>query len=342
MKPPVEEPRTDIRSGLLRVVVAFVLVATLWVGGDHDHAVHAKVVATYWALTTVALMLAWLRRSPSWLSPTFIAIDAGLVLTLFHEHLLGHAPRAHDLTPTNIAVAFMLLTHSAMSLQPKVVLLFSAIFLAGWLGIAAITSPIRSNTFSLWERLAELRHDGLLAVVFVVMTIMLLMLIYDHNRSLDRTVAAERQRSNMQRFFAPEMATEIAKNGLSLGLAERDASVMFIDLRSFTRFAEHASVSELTTVLSEFRSIVSERVFAHGGTIDKFIGDAVLAVFGVPERSAGGKGDALACALDVSVDLQAWAERSLQAGKPSLAAGIGLHHGPVLFGVIRVKTQSAS
>jgi adenylate cyclase len=130
------------------------------------------------------------------------------------------------------------------------------------------------------------------------------------------------------------MATEIARNGLSLGLAEREASVMFVDLRSFTRFAEAASVSDLTAVLGEFRSIVSERVFAHGGTIDKFIGDAVLAVFGVPGPSAGGRDDALACAMAISIDLEVWAERSLQAGRPSLAAGIGLHDGPVLFGVI--------
>ncbi len=328
------EPRTDIRSGLLRVVVALVLIATFWVGGEHDHAVHFKVVATYCVLTTIALVLAWLHRSPPWLSPTSIAIDAALVVTLFHEHLLGDAPREHDLTPTNIAVAFLLLLHAAMSLKPKAVLLFSAIFLAGWLSFAAISLPVRDGALSLSEHLASFRLDGMLAFVFLVTTIMLLMLMRDHNRSLARAVAAERQRSNMQRFFAPEVAAEIAQSGLALGLAEREASVMFVDLRSFTRFAEGATASELTSVLGEFRSIVSERVFARGGTIDKFIGDAVLAVFGVPGASPSDKANALACAMAVSLDLSAWAVRSRQAGRPALAAGIGLHQGRVLFGVI--------
>lgn len=328
------EPRTDIRSGLLRVVVAVVLIATFWVGGEHDHAVHSKVVATYCLLTTTALMLAWLGRSPSWLSPAFIAIDAALVVTLFHEHLLGNAPREHDLTPTNIAVAFLLLLHAAMSLKPKAVLLFSAIFLTGWLSFAAISLPIRDGALSLSERLASARLDGLLAFVFLITTIMLLMLMRDHSRSLARAVAAERQRSNMQRFFAPEVADEIAQGGLALGLTERAASVMFVDLRSFTRFAESATASELTSVLCEFRSIVSDRVFTHGGTIDKFIGDAVLAVFGVPGASSSDKANALACAMAVSLELGAWAEGSRKAGRPALAAGIGLHEGRVLFGVI--------
>jgi adenylate cyclase len=172
----------------------------------------------------------------------------------------------------------------------------------------------------------------MLAFTFAVATSMLLIVMREHNRSLARAVQAERQRGNMQRFFSPETAAKIAQSGLALGLAEREASVMFIDLRSFTRFAESANATELAAVLGEFRAIVSKRVFSHSGTIDKFIGDAVLAVFGVPEPAS--RVQALACALSVSDDLRAWAEDCARTGRPVLHAGIGLHHGGVLFGVI--------
>lgn len=330
----VAEPQTDLRSGILRVVVALVLISTFWVVESQDHAVHSKVVATYCVVSIVSLILAWLRRNPLWLSPVFITIDAVLVVTLFHEHLLGHTPREHDLNATNIAVAFLLLLHAAMSLNPKAVLHFAVVFLAGWLSFTVISLPLRGDDLSVAAHFVRFRLDGMLAFVFVVSTIMLLMLMRDHEHSLGRAIAAERQRANMQRFFAPEVAAEIAKSGLSFGLTERAASVMFVDLRSFTRFAESATASDLASVLGEFRAVVSERVFAHGGTIDKFIGDAVLAVFGVPNETPNDKGNALACALDVALNLSAWAERSLRAGRPALAAGIGLHEGRVLFGVI--------
>jgi adenylate cyclase len=323
-----------LRSSLLRIAASVMLGATLWVDEHQNLIVHAIVVATYCSFATFLLILTLLKRAPLWLYEPLVIIDATLVVILFHEYIIGGTPREQDLTAANISVAFILLLHAALSLQPRIVLVFSGTLLGGWLGFAVTALVVDGGNFSAMSVILRLRLDAILAVVFMLAIFMVLMLIKDHNSSLARAVAAERQRSNLQRFFAPDVAVEIAQKGLSLGLGERQASIMFVDLRTFTRFAESATSTELASILSEFRAIVSDCVFAHGGTIDKFIGDAVLAVFGVPIASPNDKANALACSQILAHELSQWEGRCLAAGKPALKAGIGLHHGTVLFGVI--------
>jgi adenylate cyclase len=324
----------ELRSGLLRIAVAVMLTSTLWLDEHQDPTVHAKVVVAYALITCLALTLTWFNRASPWLAAPLVAVDASLVVALFHEHMFAGTPREHDLTATNISVAFILLLHAGLSFQSRMVLIFASIFLGGWLGFAMMAVLAEGGGLLTPNALSRLRLDGVLAAVFVLAAAMVLMVIKDHNRSLSRAVSAELQQSNLQRFFTPAVAAEIAQKGLSLGMTEREASVMFVDLRSFTRFSEGATGAELAAILGEFREIVSERVFAFGGTIDKFIGDAVLAVFGALQTSPDDKSNALACARAIAICLQQWEKQNITSGKPALRAGIGLHHGVILFGVI--------
>lgn len=87
-------------------------------------------------------------------------------------------------------------------------------------------------------------------------------------------------------------------------------------------------------VLGEYRHIVAGTVFAYGGTVDKFIGDGVMALFGQPKPKADDAQRALACALSLTAALDEWRNDNIGRGGPCLDAGIGLHYGTVLGGVI--------
>lgn len=108
---------------------------------------------------------------------------------------------------------------------------------------------------------------------------------------------------------------------------------MFVDLRDFTSYAEHASPAHLAHVLTEYRQLVAGTVFAFGGTVDKFIGDGVMAVFGQPAARDDDAERALCCALELCDRLQAW-QPFHTVDHATFQAGIGVHYGMVIGGVL--------
>ncbi|WP_244426432.1 adenylate/guanylate cyclase domain-containing protein [Rhizobium sp. PDO1-076] len=109
---------------------------------------------------------------------------------------------------------------------------------------------------------------------------------------------------------------------------------MFVDIRGFTTYAESASAHQLARVLAEYRNVVAGTVFTHGGTVDKFIGDGVMAVFGQPRPKSDDVERALKCAIALTTALETWRCMNVSWGGPNLKTGIGLHYGTILGGVL--------
>ena len=329
--------RRDRRAGWLRLGIALTVLVNLGVGESHaDMRVHLQVIIAYALVTAAAIAFALLRRGPPWLSTAFIVGDALLVLTMFHEHLFATGPHLdHSLTATTIALAFLLLSHVALWLTARLVILFATLVLVGWLGLVAVLSLRHTPAAASGDStLALLAPDLALALAFALAALVLYLLTADHTRLMRAAVANERRRANLSRFFAPAVAAELQFRGDTLGLRRHPAAVMFVDLRSFTRFAETATPEALAATLSEFRLIVSETVFALGGTIEKFMGDGVLALFGVPDPAEDDARRALVCAQEIARKLEEWRTDRAGRGEAPLNAVIGLHFGPVISGVL--------
>jgi len=141
-------------------------------------------------------------------------------------------------------------------------------------------------------------------------------------------------RRNLERFFSPEVAAQIAAAGGPLGAGgeRRTVTVLFNDLRGFTRLAESLAPERVAAILTEYFTAMAEVVFARGGTLDKFVGDGLLAVWGAPLEVPDDAGRAVAAAREMRDALarlnQAWAAR----GQPVLEAGMGLARGVVFAG----------
>lgn len=112
------------------------------------------------------------------------------------------------------------------------------------------------------------------------------------------------------------------------------AVVMFIDLRGFTQMCETLSPDQLVDTLNEFLAIVSANIQRNGGMIDKFIGDAILALWGVPKISPYDCQNALAATQDIRSSIQKMNEKRHAQKLEPIRFGIGLHSGPVVFGAI--------
>ncbi len=146
-------------------------------------------------------------------------------------------------------------------------------------------------------------------------------------------LVARRGREVLGRMVAPEVLAQ-ALSGEALAPRRRIAAVLFSDLRDFTRIAEAADPAVLLAELNGYLRVMVRVIEAHGGHVDKFIGDAIMAVFmddAEPNRAAA---QALACGQAMSAALQAHNSDRVADGLPPLRHGVGVHVGPVISGPV--------
>jgi adenylate cyclase len=107
---------------------------------------------------------------------------------------------------------------------------------------------------------------------------------------------------------------------------------LFADIVGFTSMAELMMPEAVVRLLREYHERMTAPIFACGGTIDKYIGDEIFAVFGVPEATVEDAANALKCANMMLMALECWNEERETRGEPRLAIGIGLNYGPAVLG----------
>ncbi len=152
--------------------------------------------------------------------------------------------------------------------------------------------------------------------------------------------------SLFEKYMAKETAEliwqrkdEIFKNG-EMQPQEMVATVLFMDIRGFTSISEQLSPSELMSWLNQYLNAMSECIMNHGGVIDKYIGDAIMAIFGIPfphTKPEEIKQDALNCiaaCLDMSERLKQLNQQFQREGKPTIEFGVGIHTGSIIAGTV--------
>ena len=155
-----------------------------------------------------------------------------------------------------------------------------------------------------------------------------------HLRELDRQrAAAERARANLARYFSPNLVEMLAGRDEPLGLLRRqNVGVLFVDIVGFTQMAETMTPEAVAALLREFHERMTAEIFACGGTVDKYIGDEVLAVFGLPEAGPHDAADALRCAIRMDAAIVTWNDERARNGEPALGIGIGVNYGQAVVG----------
>jgi adenylate cyclase len=153
---------------------------------------------------------------------------------------------------------------------------------------------------------------------------------------------AERARGNLARYFSPKVVDVLAERDEPLGRVRRQpVGVLFADLVGFTSLAEEMTPEDVMAMLRAFHGRMEEEVFRHGGCLEKFIGDALLATFGVPDVGTRDATDTLACARGMLVALCAWNTERATSGLPPMRMGLGLHYGQVVAGDIGSRRSMA-
>jgi len=151
-----------------------------------------------------------------------------------------------------------------------------------------------------------------------------------------KLVEESAQRHALERFLAPEVVQMISANpeGIRLGGANQRVTILFTDIRGFTTLSEQLPPEKIVEILNEFFSRVTDVIFDHGGTLDKFIGDAAMAVFGAPISKGNDAANAVRAAIDIQRLIVELNRDAPDRGHPQIKVGIGINTGLVTAGNI--------
>ena len=164
----------------------------------------------------------------------------------------------------------------------------------------------------------------------------------------ERHLSSELEKS--QRFikntFGRYLSTEIVSklldkpDGLDMGGQLQTVTILMADIRGFTTISESLPPQKVVKVLNNYLGTMAEIIMAHDGTVDEFIGDAILALFGAPVAKADDSARAIACALAMQAEMDAINARNIADGLPSIDIGIGINTGEVVAGNIGSKKRA--
>jgi adenylate cyclase len=143
-------------------------------------------------------------------------------------------------------------------------------------------------------------------------------------------------RERFQRLLSPDLAERVVSGELKVEKGGKDcvATVLFVDIRGFTTMSENNSASNVLGLLNEYYEVLVDVVFRHEGTVDKFIGDEMMVIWGTPVVHDNDPHRAVMAALDMKSALAGFNRKSLHSGRPVLQVGIGINTGNLMAGYI--------
>ncbi len=146
----------------------------------------------------------------------------------------------------------------------------------------------------------------------------------------------KRMKSTMSRYMDPGLADQLLDKSSEeiLGGNSVEATVLFTDIRGFTPLTEELGAQGTVSLLNEYFTLMVECIQKEGGMLDKFIGDAIMAAFGIPVTHKDDEDRALRCAISMMNELRAWNEKRAQVGLKKVSIGAGLNTDTVVSGNI--------
>lgn len=312
------------------------------------------------AFILIGLFDAWLSRrglSRPWHDYAFAVADFALLsFTLVYPNPFSEDvfPPQLNLQAGNFVYFFVMLCGLAFSFRPLVMFwggVAGAIaWSAGvfWVAIQPDSrtdipeglTPQEEVAFTLSPSFVNLENHLVEIVVFLIVAGLLATIVSRSRRLVLRQVVSERERGNLARHFAPNMVDRLAQMDSPLTqVREQQVAVLFADVVDFTRWSESRSPSEVIAFLRQVHGRLEQAIFEHGGTLDKFIGDGVMATFGTPETGSDDAANALRSLNSILVSFDDWNAQRATQGEGPVQISVGLHFGTVVMGDIGTERR---
>jgi adenylate cyclase len=309
------------------------------------------VLGFYLIFTLIRLAAAWRGRAKHWLLYLSVVIDMGLLFALIWSfHLQYMQPAAFYLKAPTLLYVFIFIALRALRFEARFVVFSGVVAALGW-SLMAFYAIADTEGMKLITRdyvlyltsnhvLIGAEIDKIVSILTV--TAIIAVAIGRARKLLVRAVAEGAAAHELSRFFDPEIAHRItaAEQEAHVGEGEaRNAAILFCDIRGFTVFAKSVEPATLMRALADYQSRIVPVIQRHGGSIDKFIGDGIMATFGASKPSDRYAADALRAIDDIMETAAAWAAEREEAGVPILRIGAASSAGRVIVGAVGDETR---
>ncbi len=333
-----------MRERRLNGVRAVILIVLLLVAAFNRATVSSQAV--FLADLAVGISgLAWCGVLHGWLARprpgTLVHYAAVLVdLAMVVAICIGHALLGLQAAPGVVGAQYdaifgflvVVAATSAMRFQTSLTLFTlaaSGLAVAAGFGFDAVRLGVPFSPVSFVIKLAGALAAAYIGYIVVLRSRALIL------ERVGQELEQQRVRQAFARYVSREVADQIlgAENVFASG-SRRDVTILFSDIRGFTSLSEDMAPEEVVSQLNDYFEAMVEAIFRHGGTVDKYIGDGIMAIFGAPIACDNHAVRAAQTAVAMREALERLNERRAAAGLPHLKIGIGLHTGDCVIGNI--------
>ena len=325
------ERRTERVVAVVRLLAFLILAMVFWSLNILESRHAAVVPLGGFALITLAgLATAHRGLFLPWIPWLLASLDVILLIHCLVMLAMATGQPLHLALDAPVAsLIFVFLAAAAVRHRPLLILYTGGLFATLWIAILLVVSLVDVGS---WTSAMFGTALGRLAIVGLV-TFALFVAVTRARRTLTISLIEARRRTNLSRYFSPQLVDEIANaSDARQSFRPQKAAILFADLRGFTSLAETMPADKVADFLNEYRRRISQPVAENHGTIDKFNGDGVMAIFGVPEPRTDDARNAVLGGLAVVFAIEKWSAERLAEGLPALQIGVGIHYGDVIAG----------
>ena len=342
--------RSEILVTSAQLAIA-ALLAILYASTPAGFAPDAPIEAVPLGLTLFAVLAALRlyfaltgQLSGAMLGFSVVGEMALLLFVIWAYHLQYEQAPQFSLKSSEFAYVFILIALRALRFEPAWVILSGLTAALGWLALIAYALLRATGNPVTRDYVTALRStqihfgaefDRLLAILMV--TAVLALALARARELLAKAVSGERAVADLSLFFDDAVARRITQSEQEVATGQgelRSAAVLFLDLRGFTAASAALGPSGVITLLGEYQALLIPIVQAHQGSVDKFIGDGILASFGAVTRSEQYARNAFEAVDAIMAAAHAWRAGRRQAGQLAPDVGAGLACGDIVFGII--------
>ncbi len=350
------EKREGHRLAVIARTVALGLIAILlpFLNTRLDVLYYEAWIALFVALGWLQLRMSSVGHSK--VEIALIFVDIGVLTLLFvtrNPFLDEDIPTAMTYRFDNFIYFFIILAVATLAYSWRTVLSFGTwvalLWLAGMLGVSWFgheipeLSTAAATAFQSHPIVAsELDPNGLQPsiriqemVVFAIVAAILAVKGWRSNQLLMRQADIAAERANLSRYFPASLVDMLASTNHDIGAVRtQEVAVLFTDIVGFTKFAEQHAPEEVMGLLRRYHALVERSIFQNGGTLDKYLGDGVMATFGTPETTPDDAANALKAAKQLIAETRSFNDERKASGLDPVQVSIGVHYGPVILGDI--------
>ena len=347
-----QQERSEILIGWIQLSIT-VLVGLVYEGTSmaegviqEEYSLEGTWLLIYGAICLVRLTLAYLRLLRPWMLYLSVIVDIALLMALiFSFHLKYAQTAAFYLKVPTLLYVFLFIALRALRFEARLVAFTGVAAAVGWACLTWYVASGRGGPPNQTHNFVEYMTSNALLVgaevdkiIAILLTTAVLALAISRARHLlVQSVTEGAAARDLSRFFDPGVAARIRGAAMSIKAGEgelRDVAILNVDLRGFTRFSTELAPAEVMKLLQDYQGRVCPLIVSNGGSIDKFLGDGILASFGAVAPSPTAAADALRAADAVIEAADRWAAERGAAHLRPLSIGLAVASGRVVFGAV--------